>query len=266
MLTLGTASGAAAESKPIAVIGALSGEARIAGPSARVARAREWVSSGDVLSLNDGARMVVVFRTGRRFEVRGTARVTVRSDTLAPLSDVRELERLPPWPALPAVDPAAARNSRAAVTRVRVGTEFAGVIEPAGDAVVLSDEAWLSFALQPQASLYSIEVRNQRGDLVFQTRTAESHVRVPAEALQPNGRYAWSVETVDHMGHPARASAQFQTLDGSAAKARREIRAQVERSGEIDAEVYSHELDQALGLVRRTTDAALDGTAYSAKP
>jgi hypothetical protein len=256
-LTLGIASTAAAEPKPIAVIGALSGEAHIAGSSARPARARDWLSAGDVLGLDDGARLVVVFRTGRRFEVRGAARVTVRADALAPLSDVRELERLPAWPALPAVDPAAARGSRAAAIRVRVGTDFTGAIEPASDGVVLSDEAWLCFPLQPNASVYAIEVRDHHGDLVFQTRTGEGRVRVPAGTLQPGARYAWSVETVDHMGHPARAYAQFRTLDGQAAEARRNIRAHVEASGEIDAETYLQELDQALGLVSRTTNATL---------
>lgn len=236
---------APARSKP-AVIGASSGDVRLVGAVPRAIRAREWLAEGAVLELPADARVVVVYRSGRRFEVRGATVAKIGPEALASAGRVEELERLPPWPAFPSLDPKDARGTHEAAARVRTG--FVRGMQPAEGGAVPAGEAWLQFEPEAGASLYAVDVRDESGAAVYQVRTRSVDVLVPPELLQPGRQYVWSVATVDNVGLPAKGEAGFRTLAASVAAARREIHAAAERIGSADARAYVEELDSALGL------------------
>ena len=225
-----------------AVIAALSGDASVESAARRSpARLREWVLSGDTLVVGDGGRVVVGFRSGRRFELRGPTRATVTGDAMRPASGVSELERLPSWPR--DIEPGEVRGGRAAGTRVRSGT-IEGLIPAEGDLVAPNDVS-LRFGPEARAKGYAVEVRNERGKLVFEASVSGPPVRLPGGTLGPGHEYVWAVEAV---GTEASGEAAFRTLDARTNDARQRI---LQHGDDPDTRTYLEALDEALGLAKR---------------
>ncbi len=242
-LLLGSAGLAqAAPRRPVALVALAQGEVATEARPTQTILARAWLRAGDVIVLAADARVVLVFRSGRRFEARGPMRVRVgRAALRGP--DVRELPALPPWPAR--VSPSEVRATSPAVVRVR----SAGIsaMSPSEGQAVLAHAAALRFAPDAAAAEYALEVREVSGRVVLRTRTGATEWPLPPGTLRPGAAYVWSVTGVTASGERLSGEAGFHALDARLAACRARIALQAQSP---DACVYLDELDRALGLAR----------------
>lgn len=232
----------AASRRPTALVALVQGEAATQARPGQPLAPRAWLRAGDVVVLAAEARVVLVFRSGRRFEARGPARVRVgRAAVRGP--GLRELPALSPWPAR--VRPAEVRATSPAVVRVR----SAGIsaVFPSEGQAVLAHALALRFVPDAPAAEYTLEVREVLGRVVLRTRTDATELRLPPEILRPGAAYLWSVSGVTATGERLSGEAGFHVLDARLCATRARIERQVESP---DARVYLDELDRALGLSR----------------
>jgi len=235
----------------VALVAAVNGEVRARGSAERRLELRGWLATRETIVLEPQALVVVIYRSGRRFEVRGPAEVSVGLKSLKLGRRCRELESLPPWPTLPSLDAAEVRATEAAATRIRT-QEITGMA-PARDERVLPDRVVLRFDAERGASRYAVRLFDATGQTALETETHGTVVKVPEALLSFGTPYSWSVETLDHMGPPAQGWASFRTLDEATFGARARVEAQA--SATPDAQHYLAELDAALGLAGQTAAA-----------
>ncbi len=240
--------------QPVAAVCELAGRASgLAAGGRSQLRLLDWLSAGTRVEVPRGARVVLVFLSGSRYElpadtwaVLGLARVERAHER------VRALAPLPPWPELVApIDDHEAPGSRAAAIRLR-GARVQNPW-PAGGAPAPSAAARLCFRRVPRVSGYEVEVRARDGSVVFRARTPDECVSVPAGVLRPDATYSWTVRTMSLAAPDLRGEAEFRTLSADV-EALREALARTRHGGDVSAGVFLALLDRRLGLLREARD------------
>lgn len=225
---------------------AVSGGIHIEAAPAWAVVPRSWLATGDTLLLDQDARLVLVYRSGRRFETRGAGRVRIGSK--APSGPgVRELPNLPAWPVR--LQAEELRGTRPGGLRVRAG-RIEG-LRPGDGGTLLADEAWLSFTPEAGVSSYAVEVSDRHGRSVFATRTDATALQVPPGRLQAGAAYYWTVETLDTAGPGAQGEAAFRTLSAQEAAEYESTRGRLQGTAEAEARIYLSAIDASLGLPDR---------------
>lgn len=68
----------------------------------------------------------------------------------------------------------------------------------------------------PNAKRYTFTLRNAQGDLLHQTSSASTQIKLPAHVkLLPGENYRWTVEAIDNTGGSQSASTEFSLLDNT---------------------------------------------------
>ncbi len=174
--------------------------------------------AGAVLRVGPGGSLALAFPSGARYRLGAGSSAALAARGLVRFhGSIEELPPVSPFPALGSIDGAEHPGDRSAAVRVR-GELIEGLV-PNETVRSLADRTVLRFQAVPGASRYRVEVRDARGEAVFEAETADTEMRVPLALLVPGGSYAWNVKTVDRLGPVMRGAARFQTLDAATATA-----------------------------------------------
>jgi len=235
--------------EPIALVYAAVGQPslRLTGRTFQKIDVVRSLPDGTELQVPAGASLRVAYADGRRFVLQGPAHAVVTASGLRDSTGgVKTLEAVPPLPRLPSIR-LDETGGRIAAIRLRSGASEELV--PHAGAVVLAEDVLLRFGPVGGATRYAVEVRDSRGQQVFQIQATSTSVRLPATSLEPGKRYTWSVEAVDGAGERHEAVADFVTLSSELLAERSRLR---EAAGAEDPLLLSA-VDRELGL---STDVA----------
>lgn len=165
--------------------------------SAAALRLLDPISGGSRVETGRGARLVVVFLTGERFELGPESSAAVADAELAGArGTVRPLARVSPRVALAPLAAPGDASPRAGAVRVRGGEDLA--MYPAGGAAVDAADAVLRFSPVPGAEKYAVAVEDEAGNTVFSAQTGATKVALPREVLGEGAAYFWRVRPRGH--------------------------------------------------------------------
>jgi len=259
------ASCASAADPPAAVIAALDGPATMVDPSGQshTVHAFDWLNPETTLETGAGARLTLAFSNGRRYEMRENARLTVVAAGATNLSGpVRPLAPLPPMPKLPAVAPGSGASSQSGAVRVRSLAPVSECRYPRDGYTVLADRAVLR--VKAPATAYRVEILDDSGSVIYQTKASSAEVALPAGTLRPGVHYSWRVRAPDASGDIL-DHAEFTTLTADNAALRTAFMAGFPQR-DADTLALFAEVDQRLGLLLEARDelrAAATHTPHS---
>jgi len=266
LLVAAGVSAAVAADDAVAVIASLDGEAfvTVSGRDAP-AHAFDWLSAGSQVKTARGARLVVAFRSGRRYELGQLSSAALAAGGLTRTTgSVRELAKFPPMPTVAPIAGQLQASSRLAAIRVR-GARPVSSLYPRDGATVLADTPVLRFAPLDGVASYQVDLADASGRIVWHTETAAAEVAVPAGVVKPGASYLWSVRAeVDEGGGP-RGSAGFVALSAELASQRAAFRAAVTGSSP-DSLVLLAGVDSSLGLLAEARDELRQAAKTSSHP
>lgn len=136
---------------------------------------------------------------------------------------------------------------------MRIRSRVLRGLYPAAPFTSLADETTLSFDRLEGASEVRVEIEDETGETVFESRTAASTLRLPAGILRPGQRYFWRVRTIGRSGPTAEGSAEFETLGREVAQSRAALHARVD-SADAGLQTLAAEVDRRLGLLREARE------------
>jgi hypothetical protein len=244
--------GARFEAEPVALVAALEGDAHVALPAGGAARRValfDRLPAGARIETDDGSSLLLVYRSGARVRVRPGGAVILTDGDVTIVRGT--IERLSPVPPLPAFDPPAAGLQRPGIAAVRIRGNGVDDLYPSGGARALADATVLAFAAPGARDVYTVEIEDAAGGVVFTVETGDTRVAVPPGTLEPGREYVWRVSARTPAGVALRGEAAFATLAPAAAGWRADARRAV---GSPGAPVWLAEIDLALGLWREAQD------------
>lgn len=211
---------AATPARPIAIVYQLEGPAEWNLPRGASIPLQLFavLPAGAVLRVGPGGSLALAFPSGARYRLGAESSATLAARGLVrSRGSIEKLPTVSPFPALGSIDGAEHPGDRSAAVRVR-GETIEGLVP--NDAVrSLADRTVLRFAPLVGAARYRVEVRDVRGDLLFETETPDTAASLPPALLAPGKRYRWTVKTVDRLGPVARGEAGFETLNAATVSA-----------------------------------------------
>jgi hypothetical protein len=249
--------------QPVAVIAALEGTATVenAQHHSQPAHSFDWLLTGTVLEVSPGARLVLAFANGWRYEIGSGAKVSVNSDGPGKISGaIRPLEKLPPMPKLPVIT-LEARTGTMGGIRVR---EMGAVrlLFPRTKLSTLPDHTVLRFELGEGGAASGVEVSDEAGRVLYHSETADTTVNVPGGALGPGQFYVWRVKGT---GGQVLGQTTFTTVSAETITSRATFKASIPES-DADGLVLLAAVDAQLGLFDEASNelrAALPHSAHS---
>jgi hypothetical protein len=246
-----------------------------AGEQSRSLHMFDRLSTGDVVATGVGARVVLAFLNGSRFEVGAGSEVMIEVESVhGNRGDVQILspvQTAPEIAAIPALDNPAGRSC---ASRIRIVPRRSMKVEslyPRDYAAVPADAAVLGFAPLSQVTRYRVEVSNGRSETVLVVETDTPEVVIPEGLLQPGTEYRWQVLPLDPVerlrsthSHPVErlrstshsdlpageAEAFFVTLSDSELTWLRETERRLRGEESVAAAALLAEIYQGLGMFR----------------
>lgn len=241
---------AARPEPPAALVCLLEHKATVAEPSrkSRDLALFDWLPAGSTVSTLEGARLVLIFSNGARWEMGGKSQSRIeKSGLTGPKGDVRKLE---PVPMIPAMTQVRAAGKPGAFT-VRGGeTDAFTALSPGEGESVLAEDAGLRFQPPPPAGRFRVEIEDESGNSIFSVETLKTEVRVSPGILKPGLLYFWRVRTLDGPKPAVSAETSFRTVPENHATIRAALKAESDKNPDPALRSLLTEMDRWLGLKR----------------
>jgi hypothetical protein len=240
----------------VAVVFDVAGRASItekSGAAARLLRLHDWIHSGSTIQVGADSKLVLVFVSGKRFELGPLAKSTLTPDDL--VRSAGPVHALPAFPRLPQVLPIAADerpSTNSAAVRIR-GREISNLY-PRTPATALTRSTVLRFEPVSDERRYLVEVEDESGARLFRAETATPAVSVPQGILEPGARYYWRVTSVNQAIPPARGEAAFRTVGREPEQELDALIAALEPAADAKTLALLAEIDRRLGLFMEARD------------
>jgi hypothetical protein len=241
---------AAGPREPVAIVYQVSGWVRRTVPGhdhdQELLRLFDRLPAEVTVQLSPRSSLTLAFVNGKRYEISGPIKVKLGPEDLAEKpAGVRELPPVPRLPHLASIAPSENPGEAAGAQWIR-GEKMTGLY-PRHAAATLAGETFLLFKRVRGAEEYRVEVRDGRGETVFQKDTETSPVKVPAEVLHSGSRYAWTVRTLNRPGPAVQGEGDFVTLSDEAFQTREKAREILTAEGK-ESLLLLVEIDRGLGL------------------
>lgn len=233
-----------------ALVCLLEGSATVTKPGARSRDLAlyDWLPEGSQVRTMKGARLILVFSTGERWELSGKALAKIgKSGLMKEQGDIRELERVPMIPSMAKVNTTHEGRPGAFIVR----NEETGVFRslyPTDGAKVLANAAELRFQSTLKGAKFRIEVEDESGKPVHFTETLESKVIIPSSILRSSSKYYWSVKCLDCKSSILSAKQAFETIPEDEAQIREQLKSMVDKKSDPCLKNLLAEMDRWLGL------------------
>lgn len=205
----------------------------------------DWIADGSAVATREGSELVIALVDGARFRLGSLARATVsRKGLLEKSGPIESIGALSPIPEIaPLVKPVPGQ-----LGAVRIRSAVLRGLYPSAPYTSLADATTLSYERPEGTAEVRVEIEDETGETVFETRTKAASLRLPAGILRPGGRYFWRVRTIGRAGPTAEGTAEFETLKADAVLSREQLNSKV-RGEDAGALTLAAEVDRRLGLL-----------------
>lgn len=210
----------------------------------------DWVADGAVVTTRDGTELTIALRDGSRYRLGSLARATVSGRSLSETSG--PIEALGAISPIPDVAPLS-RPVPGQLGAVRIRSAVLRGLYPSAPYTSLADATTLSFEMSSEGAEVRVEIEDEAGETVFETRTKAASLRLPAGILRPGERYFWRARTIGKSGPAAHGSAEFETLSSEVALSRERLAGRVQ-AHDAGALTLAAEVDRQLGLLREARE------------
>ena len=227
----------------------------------------DWMEVGAVIQTELGAKVVIAFSTGERYELRGKTKTTVGAKGFT--SSTGSVEILTPVPVMPriaAISQEARPGSRLGGIRLRSIWQKGqkGPISrfyPSEGAALLAEEAVLTFEPIDGVKKYKVEIKDESGNKIFSVETASTKIATYPSVFKPGAKYSWKVWILEKGERSLLSEAVFSTVSEENTRARNDFKGQAYQSKDGVRLLLLAQMDMALGLRKEACKTLRDTLA-----
>lgn len=222
----------------------------------------DWINSGASVETGAGARLVIAFSNGSRYEIGEDARVVVEKDgCISQNGSVKKLAAVPVMPKMVSLTADIKLGSRLGGIRLRSSKRTISNLYPNEGDAVLADQAVLSFDPLTGIEKYRVEIEDEQGRDLLSVETSIPRVVVSPGIITPGTRYYWQVRALEK-NEPATVSyAAFATATDEEAEWRNSFKAQVGPSRDVANLLLLARIEMAIGLRRESCETLSEALA-----
>lgn len=240
--------------KNVAIICLLDGKAWISDPGGmnrRDASLFDWIATGAAIETAPGAKLVLAFSSGSRYELGEKAKVVLGQEKFASESGfVKKLDSVALMPHIASLIGEAKPGSRLGGIRLRGSKRTIANLYPSEGDSALSDNIVLSFDPLEGAEKYRVEIEDESGNNIFSIETTSPPVTVSPGVIKPGANYYWQVRSLE-TGKPSTVSySAFVTVAQEHARLLKSFRALVGTSRDVANMLLLARMEISLGLRR----------------
>jgi len=238
--------------KNVAIICLLDGKAWISDPSGmnrREANLFDWITTGAAIETAPGAKLVLAFSSGSRYELGEKAKVVLGQEKFASASgSVKKLDSVALMPHIASLLGQAKPGSRLGGIRLRGSKRTITNLFPAEGDSVLSENVVLSFDPLEGAEKYRVEIEDESGNSIFLVEITSPLVAVSPGVIKPGANYYWQVRSLETGKLSAVSYSAFVTVDQEHARLLKSFRAFVGTSKDVANTLLLARMELSLGL------------------
>ncbi|OGD19361.1 MAG: hypothetical protein A2Y69_15300 [Candidatus Aminicenantes bacterium RBG_13_59_9] len=222
----------------------------------------DWISSGSEVETGQGAKLVIAFADGSRYELGEKATAILGETELSSSSgSVKKLEPVAVTPQMMTLAGNFKPGSRLGGIRLRSSKRTISDLYPNEGDAVLADQAVLTFNPLPEAKQYRVEIEDEQGRDLLSVETSLPRVVVSPGIIKPGNQYYWQVRSVEKDEPSLVSYAAFITATEDEAGLWNSFRAQVSRSGDAANLLLLARIEMAIGLRRESCETLKEALA-----
>lgn len=223
----------------------------------------DWLSSGTVIETGPGARLVIAFSNGSRYELGEKAAVVLGKSALKSQSGpVKPLESVPVMPQILSLAADVQPGNRLGGIRLRSSKPTIANLYPDEGDALLPDQAVLSFEPLPDVRKYRVEIEDEQGRDLLSVETSVPRVTVAPEILKPGVHYYWQVRALEKDASTV-SYAAFVTPTEEEARLYKSFRTQVGASKDTANLLLLARYEMSIGLRRESCETLKEALALS---
>jgi len=224
----------------------------------------DWISSGSAVETDPGAKLVIAFSNGSRYELGEKATVVLGEVEVSSQSGpVKKLEAVAVMPQMLSLAGDFKPGSRLGGIRLRSSKRTISNLYPNEGDAVLADQAVLTFDPLPDIEKYRVEIEDEQGRDLLSVETSVPRVVVSPGIIKPGTDYYWQVRAVEKNELSTVSYAAFVTVTEEEAGLRNAFRAQVSQSQDTANLLLLARLEMAFGLRKEACDTLKEALSLS---
>jgi hypothetical protein len=228
----------------------------------------DWIKIGAVIQTESGAKVVIAFSSGDRYELKGKTKTTVGPKGFT--SSTGSVEKLAPVPVMPqiaAISQEARPGSRLGGIRLRSVWQKGqkapiSRFYPSEGATLLAEEAVLTFEPIDGIKKYKVEIKDESGNKIFSVETDSTKIATYPSVLKPGAKYSWKVWALEKEKPSVLSEAVFSTVSEENTRARNAFKEQAYQSKDGIKLLLLAQMDMALGLRKEACQTLRDALAF----
>ncbi len=222
----------------------------------------DWVSSGSEVETGPGAKLVIAFSDGSRYELGEEATAVLGKAELSSRSgSVKKLDPVSVTPKMMSLTGDIKPGSRIGGIRLRSSKKSISNLYPNEGDAVLADQAVLTFDPLPEAKKYRVEIEDEQGRDLFSVETSLARVVVSPGIIKPGTQYYWQVRTAEKDELSSVSYAAFVTATEEEAGLLNSFRAQVSRSRDAANLLLLARIEMGVGLRKESCETLKEALA-----
>jgi hypothetical protein len=224
----------------------------------------DWLSSGTTVETGPGAKLVIAFSNGSRYELGEKAAVVLGPGDLSSRSGpVKKLEPVAVTTQMLALAGDSQPGSRLGGIRLRSSKRTISNLYPNEGDALLPDQAVLTFEPLPDIEKYRVEVEDEQGRDLLSVETSAPRVAVTPGVLKPGVHYYWQVRALEKDDVSTVAYAAFVTPTEEEARLWRSFRAQVGSSRDAASLLLLARFEMNIGLRKESCETLKEALSLS---
>jgi hypothetical protein len=233
-------------------------------PEPKDLRLFDWIGPGSAVETGPGAKLVIAFSTGDRYELgERTAVVLGKVELSSQSGPVKKLEPVSVMPQVISLTGEIKPGSRLGGIRLRSSKKTISNLYPNEGDAVLADRAVLTFDPLPKIEKYRVEIEDEQGRDLFSAETSVPRVAVSPGIIKPGTTYYWQVRALEKDELSTVSYAAFVTATDEEAALWELCRAQVAKSTDAANLLLLARVEMAIGLRRESCDTLKEALAFS---
>jgi hypothetical protein len=224
----------------------------------------DWIGAGSAVETGPGAKLVIAFADGSRYELgEKTSGVLGKAELNSVSGSVKKLETVSVMPQVISLAADIKPGNRLGGIRLRSSKKTISNLYPIEGDAVLADQAVLTFDPLPEIEKYRVEIEDEQGRDLLSAETSEPRVVVSPGIIKPGTQYYWQVRALEKDELSTVSYAAFVTVTAEEAALRNLFRAQLAQSRDAANLLLLARIEMAIGLRRESCETLKEALALS---
>jgi hypothetical protein len=222
----------------------------------------DWIEVGSIIETDPGARLILAFSNGDRYELGKSTRVTIgQAEFTSRNGTINKLAAVPVMPQIVSFARESKPGTRLGGIRLRTLKRTISGLYPNEGEAVLADNAVLVFEPLEGVGKYRVEIEDEAGNNIFSVETTTPRTVIPPGVIKPGANYYWQVRTLEKDKLSTVSYAAFATVSDEQARVRNAFKAQVAQSKDAANLLLLAQMEMALGLRREACETLQEALA-----